>query len=134
MNEKNIVVSNEFVEIYKHFNVVSQIEKMKGLSRKELFLLLILAFDCYSEENNIVVGNTDPFFSEGETILAMMQDKMGDTPDFQILKELQDETGEKYVDSDRIIDMNGNKLPKPLTDTEAIELRRDINISEITRI
>lgn len=132
--KKNIMVSNEFVEIYKHFNVISQVEKMNKLSRKELFLMLILAFDNFSEDNNIVIENTDPFNVEVKTILSMMQDQTEDTEDFKLLKELQEETGEQYVDTERIVDMDGNLLPKPLTDTEAIELRRDINISEITKI
>ena len=37
---KNIHVSNEFVDIYTNFNVVTQVEKMKQLTKRELYLLL----------------------------------------------------------------------------------------------
>ena len=37
---KNITVSNEFVDIYKNFNVVSQVDNMKKLSKRELYFKL----------------------------------------------------------------------------------------------
>jgi hypothetical protein len=45
--EKYITVSKEFLEIYKNFNVYSQVESLKKLSRKELLLMLILGVDSF---------------------------------------------------------------------------------------
>ena len=36
--ENKLVVSEDFVNIYKNFNVVNKVEEMKSLSEKELYL------------------------------------------------------------------------------------------------
>ena len=41
--EKNIVVSDQFFEIYKNFNVTTQVEEMMCLDKHELYLLLVLS-------------------------------------------------------------------------------------------
>lgn len=130
MNEtKKVIVSPQFVEVYKLFNVVSQVEKLESLHRRELLLMLILAVDTFSEDNPIVIENITPFKSELELIYSLQQDS--EVNDEDILK-LSSDTGEKYIGTDNLVDVYGNSLPCPLTEQEAIELRRDINISEIT--
>ena len=37
--EKKVIVSEDFVNIYKNFNVINQVENMKSLTERELYLL-----------------------------------------------------------------------------------------------
>lgn len=128
MSEK-FTVTPLFVEIYKLFNVVSQVERLKNLSRKELLLMLTLAVDTFSEDNHIVIENITPFKDELKLIYDLQQDNAITDEDILYLAKV---TGEKYIDSEMIVDSNGDELPEPLSEEEAIELRRDINITEIT--
>ena len=59
--EKKIAVSDLFNEIYINFNVSSQVENMKRLEKRELYLLLTLALDKHSDEDPVVVNNFQPF-------------------------------------------------------------------------
>jgi hypothetical protein len=61
---KNIHVSNEFVDIYTNFNVVTQVEKMKQLTKRELYLLLTVCLDKFSDEDPVVKHNLLPFKEE----------------------------------------------------------------------
>jgi len=127
--ESNFLVSELFLEIYKKFNVCSQIEKMNLLSRKELFLMLTLAVDSFNEENLAVIENCRPFKRELEIILALQDDESVEDPD---ILELSKEIGEKYIDTHNLISSSG-KLPKPLSDEEALILRRDLSIDSVTK-
>lgn len=40
--DKKVVISDLFIDIYKNFNVVNQVDRMKELSKKELYLLLLM--------------------------------------------------------------------------------------------
>lgn len=126
---KYVTVSNNFVEIFKMFNVIKQTENIKLLTRKERILLLVAALDMYSEENDIVIENFKEFKSELNLIFDIQQDKECDDMD---IIELVQETG-KYIDSTCIKTLNGKNLPSATTDEESIILRRDINISNIVK-
>lgn len=130
--EKNkyITVSNKFVEIYKMFNVVKQTESLSQLSRKELMLMLVLSIDSFSEENPAVIENFKDFKSELELIFDLQQDKECTDED---LLSLGKETDEKYIDTSKIRDVHGDELPKPLTEEEALQMRRDISITNIMK-
>ena len=108
---KLINVSNEFADIYINFNVSSQLDKMKSLSQRELYLLLILCLDFHSDEDPVCINNYKHFTDEINEILSIQDDKETNN---QILKGLVDETGDKYIDVDNLVDLNGNKLPTPL--------------------
>ena len=123
--EKYITVSDDFVEIYKMFNVNRQTEKMKKLSRKELMLMLVLAIDSFSEENPAVIENFRDFRSEMELIYGLQQDN--ECTDLDLLS-LGKETDEKYIDTSKIIDSKGEELPAALSEEEALQARRDIGI------
>ena len=125
---KYITVSDEFVEIYKMFNVIKQTEKLNQLSRKELMLMLVLSIDSFSEENPAVLENFKEFKSELEIIFDLQQDK--ECTDVDLLS-LGDETNEKYIDTSKIRDGKGEELPTALTDSEALQMRRDIGINNI---
>ncbi len=43
-------------------NVNSQIEKMKELSKKELYLLLITVLDKFQDDDPMVIKNVAPFY------------------------------------------------------------------------
>ena len=125
---KSITVSNEFVEVFKMFNVIKQTDKILTLSRKELMLLLTVAVDSFSEDNHIVIENFKDFKTELELIYDLQQDKA--CTDAELL-ELAQDTDEKYIDTTKIRTIDGKNLPDPTTEEEAVLLRRDITITGI---
>jgi|GEM_PF-4331584 len=135
--KKTIVVSNLFIDIYKNFNVYKQVNKMKKLSRKELLLLLILSSESFDESNAIVIENYKEFKKELQILYDSLPDNLDDDKlvidrDFiNLLILLGDETGDKYIDTSKIVDSVGNKLPKPLSEKEALIKRREIEIENI---
>lgn len=124
--DSKIIVSDEFVKAYKLFNVIKL--DLSNLSRQELLLLLVVAVDVFSEENSVVIDNFRPFQSEINIILDLLSDKDIDDQDLLNLATL---TNEKYIDTSKIEDSLGNDLPKPLTNNEAIEMRRTIGIDKL---
>ena len=125
--ENKIKVSDKFVEIYKNFNVVSQIENMRTLSKKELYLLLLICFDKHSDEDPVSIFNFSSFKDEALLLFDVMDDKdtLGRSDDY-IIKELIEESGDKYIETDNIIDFNGNPLPKVLSKDEVRDAKIDI--------
>lgn len=121
-------VSNDFVEIYKKFNVVNQVEKMKSLSRKELLLLLVLGVDSFDENSLAAIDNYREFKTELESIFAIQNDEEPTDTDLIDLIAL---TSDKKIDTSVIVDENGGKLPNPLSEAEAMILRREIGIDTI---
>jgi len=124
LEEKKIIVSDEFFDIFKNLNVISQLDKMKNLSTKELYLLLVAALDKHDDSDNTVIFNISEFKKEVMDIYHIQDDKISDIPD--ILK-LIEETGDKYIETDNIINSNGDKLPNPLSKDEV----RDSRINNI---
>lgn len=120
---KKIVVSELFIDIYKKFNVVTQVEEMKKLSRKELYLLLTVCLDKQSDEDPVVVHNFLPFKDECMKIFDIQDDKETDDPDLKLLIE---ETGDKYIETDNIVDSSGNSLSDPLTKEQVRDAKIDI--------
>lgn len=121
---KKIAVSDEFIDIYKNFNVSSQIDKMKSLSKRELYLLLVLCLDFHSDEDPVCINNYKTFRDEIIEINDIQDDKETSNP---ILKSLIEETGDKYIDIDNLVDILENKLPQPLEKGEV----RDAKIHNI---
>jgi len=114
--EKTIAVSDLFKEIYINFNVSSQVENMKKLDKRELYLLLTLALDKHSDEDPVVVNNFQPFKDEVMEIYDIQDDKEAAN---QILVDLIEESGDKYIETDEIVDSEGNKMRAPYTLQEA---------------
>lgn len=121
---KKIAVSDDFIDIYKNFNVSSQIDKMKSLSKRELYLLLVLCLDFHSDEDPVCLNNYKTFKDEIIEINDIQDDKETSNP---ILKSLIEETGDKYIDIDNLVDILENKLPQPLEKGEV----RDAKIHNI---
>jgi len=125
-DNNNIHVSDEFLNAYKLFNVVKV--DVSKLNRQELLLLLIVAVDVFSDKNSVVIDNFRSFQKEISIILDLLSDKDIDDPDLMKLSEL---TGERYIDTSKVKDKNGDDLPNPLSDSEAIEMRRSIGIDKL---
>jgi hypothetical protein len=126
--EEKIKVSDEFVEIYRKFNVIEQVERIKKLkvdNSMEFYLLLLKVLDNHSEDDSILQLNLFPFESEVMEIYDMQDDKEVTN---DILKELSKITGDTYIDTNCLVDSNGNILPEPYTRAEV----RDLKINIIT--
>jgi Fe-S-cluster formation regulator IscX/YfhJ len=121
--EKQIVVSDLFKETYLNFNVSSQIENMKNLDKRELYLFLTYALDKHSDEDPVVLHNFQPFKDEVMEIYDIQDDK--ETTN-EILLVLIEETGDKYIETDNVLDSEGNKLREPYTKQEVREAKIDI--------
>lgn len=122
-SNKNINVSNEFVDIFKNFNVVNKVEEMKLLSKKELYLLLTLCLDKHDDTQPTVVYNFQQFREEVMELFEIQDDKETLNP---VLQELIKESGDKYIETDGIVDEMGNKLPEPLTKEGVRDAKIDI--------
>ena len=123
MNDKKIVVSDIFLDIYTNFNVCSQVEKMKNLTKKELYLLIILALDKHDDNDPVVLHNFLPFEIIGDDIFEIQEDKGVVNDD---LKQLIDETGDKYISTKNVIDSKGKALPEPLSKVEVRDAKINI--------
>ena len=125
-SNKTLVVSDEFFEIFKNFNVVTQVEEMKKLSKRELYLLLTVCLDKFSDEDPVVNFNFQPFKEQVMEIFDVQDDKDSTN---QTLLDLISESGDKYIETDYIVDNKGEKLPEPLTKEEV----RDAKINIINK-
>jgi hypothetical protein len=126
---KQLKVSNEFVGIFKNFNVINKVEEMKALSKKELYLLLTLCLDKHDDGQPTVVYNFQPFREQVMELFEIQDDK--ETLN-TILQELIEESGDKYIETDNIVDLDGNKLPEPLTKEEVRDAKINIINSDIS--
>ena len=122
--ENKITVSKEFVDIYKNFNVSSQVDEMKKLSQRELYLLLSFCLDMHDVDIATVKFNFQPFETEVMEIFDIQDDK--ETKN-EILLQLISETNDKYIETSELVCQDGNKLPEPYTKEEV----RDLKISII---
>jgi hypothetical protein len=120
-----IKVSKEFINIYRNFNVKDVSGEMNKLSQKELYLLLTLCLDKHSDENSTVLHNFKSFREQVMEIYDIQDDKESTNP---FLKVLVEESGDQYIETDNIIDEDGNKLPEPYTKEEV----RNIKINLIS--
>ena len=120
--EKNIEVSKQFFEIYKNFNVVSQVEEMKQLEKRELYLLLTLCLDKFSDEDPVVKYNFIPFRDEVMEIFEIQDDK---DPTNEVLINIVAETEDKYIETDNLVFL-GEKLPDPLSKDEVRDAKINI--------
>ena len=120
MEQDKIIVSNEFVDIFRNFNVVDKIEEMKLLSKRELYLLLTVCFDKHDEDQPTVIHNFLEFKDYIMEINDLFENNKTDNP---ILIELSEGS---YIETDNIVDENGNVLPTPLTKEEIRDVRINI--------
>ena len=98
--QKKVNVSKLFHEIYTSFNVVSQINKMKQLNDRELYLLLTVCLDKFSDEDPVVRYNFIPFKDQIMEIFDVQDDKESTNP---TIIGLIEETGDKYIETDNLL-------------------------------
>ena len=120
IKENKLVVSNNFVEIFKHFNVSDKTKEMRELSKRELYLLLTVCLDKHDDELPIVNYNFLPFRDEVMEINDVQDDKEITN---QVILDLIKESDDKYIETDYIVDEMGNKLPDPFTKEEIRDLK-----------
>ena len=120
---KKVVVSDLFMDCYKHFNVYSQVERMNELSQRELYLLLILCLDKHDDENTVVKHNFIPFEKEIMEIFDVQDDKEVTN---QVLLDLVTETGDTYIETENIVDGSANKVADVFTKEEVRDIRIDL--------
>jgi hypothetical protein len=123
--ENKITVSDLFKEIYINFNVSNQLENMKRLERRELYLLLTYALDKHSDEDSVVLKNFQPFKDEVMEIYDIQDDKDATN---EILLALIEETGDKYIETDDLVDSEGEKLRNPYSKEEARDAKIDMTM------
>lgn len=122
--EKKIEVSDNFVEIYKNFNVSSQSDKMEKLSKKELYLLLLLCVEKHSDEDPVCINNYKNYPTELQELMSL-QDSQDVNND--IIIQFSEETNDKTINTDILVDSKGNKLPEPMKKNEV----RDAKIHNV---
>jgi len=118
-----LIISDEFLEIYRNFNVYDQSEKINKLSDRDRYLLLILCLDMHDDENPIVLYNFKPFKKEITEIYEVQDNK--ETTN-QFLLDLIKETDDKHIESNYIRDKDGNKVPDPFDKNEVRDKKIDI--------
>ena len=120
---KKVSVSNEFIDIYRHFNVSNQIDRMNKLSERELYLLLTFCLDKHDDENVTVKQNFIQFEKQIMEIFEIQDDK--ETTN-QVILDLIKETGDSYIETENIVDILGNKTPDIFTVQEIRDIRIDL--------
>lgn len=121
--EKNIVVSDQFFEIYKNFNVTTQVEEMMCLDKHELYLLLTLCLDKHDNNDVCVLNKFKAFKNEIKEILDLQEDKEVTN---QYLLDLTKSTDDSYIETDNIVNSNGDKIPDPYTLQEVRDIKIDL--------
>lgn len=111
-------VSQLFVDIFQYFNVYDQRDRMKNLSREELYLLLDTCVDSHDEDDSTVCQNFSPYMSELKQILEIQN---GSEPTDSDLKELIKLT-DPFLKSEKVTE-SGEYLPEVFTKVQVRELK-----------
>jgi len=134
--EEKIIVSDQFIEVYKNFNVIDQTNEIKALPKRELYLLLCIIIDNMAVDDSdyftkVVQHNLKPYLNdEIKDIYDIQYDKIEEIKDknienYNILKSLIVDSDDEYINTAYIIDKDGNKLPDVSTVEEIRELKID---------
>lgn len=116
----NVKVSNEFIEIYRNFNVSDQKSNMGKLDKKNLYLLLLLCIDKHDDDDFMVINNYSSFEKE---IIEIQEHQNKTETSVKELIELKKETDNEYISTLVIRDNNGNELPALYTKDEVRNLK-----------
>ena len=111
-------VSQLFVDIFQYFNVYDQRDRMKNLSRVELYLLLDTCVDAHDEDDSTVCQNFSPYMNEIKDILGIQN---GYEPTDSDLKELIKQT-DPFLNIEKVTE-SGEHLPEVFTKLEVRELK-----------
>jgi len=109
-----ISVSELFLDIFRLFNVSDQRERMKQLTKKELYFLLISAMDNHNEDDPVVITNFSDFELEINEILEFQESEKTTN---EYLLELVKETDDSWISTTVV------ELPTPYTRDEVRDLK-----------
>jgi len=90
--EIKFTVSDLFIDCYKLINVININDKISLLSKRELFLLLILVSDTHDTESNIVFDNVKNYELELKTVLELWDSNSTTDTDLIYLSEVTGDT------------------------------------------
>jgi hypothetical protein len=122
----NVSVSDLFIDIYKNINITEQVDKIKQLSKEELYLMLILCLDKFPDGDVVVTHTLSFFMDEILEIKTFLETKETNN---KYLNYLATKTKDDYIDTDNL-SYNGELLPEPPTIDEVRDRKlRDININ-----
>jgi len=138
MEKSKFEVSELFMDIFKHFNVSDQRERMKQLTKKELYYLLICCVDKHDDEDTTCLLNFSDFATEIDDILKYSEDGTENIYISEINREISEfKEGETKIensffieislDEDNWVNSSQTNLPKPFTKEEI----RDLKIGKI---
>jgi hypothetical protein len=122
--DKEVIVSDQFIDIYKNFNVYNQVERVRNLSSRERYLLIMLCLDKHDNDDNIFLNNIIPFLDNevSEIYKVINNTKTKDKDLLDLIKE----TGYQYIETDNIIDSKGNTIREPLNKYEVRNEKIDL--------
>jgi hypothetical protein len=86
---------------------------------------LTYALDKHSDEDSVVLKNFQPFKDEVMEIYDIQDDKDATN---EILLALIEETGDKYIETDDLVDSEGEKLRNPYSKEEARDAKIDMTM------
>lgn len=112
--EKKLLVSDEFVEIYKYLNAGDMTDAIANLNEIERYALVGLSLDNHDIQNHFVRHNLLPLKNIGQAIYDAMEE-LGSN---EIIDQLIDLTGDKYIDLTVLVDGSGNEMPTPANEAE----------------
>lgn len=110
-----VTISDMFMNIYKNINVVTQVEKMKQLSKTELYLMLILCLDKFPDGEDTVVTYILSSFMDEMLEIKLFQETSETNNEH--LKYLAEKTKDDYINTDNLF-YNEELLPNPMTKEE----------------
>jgi len=118
MIKNEFKVSQLFVDIFHYFNVYDQRDRMKNLSREELYLLLDTCIDSHDEDDLTVCQNFSPYMSELKQILEIQNGSETQNSELKNLIEVTD----TLLKCEKITE-SGEYLPEVFTKEEVRELK-----------
>lgn len=117
--KKKLLVSDNLIEIYKYLNAVDMSERINQLSDIEKYILISLSLDNHDVKNVIVRENLLPYKEIGQAIYDAMEE-LGTN---EIIEQLIELTGDKYIDLSVLVDSDGNVMPEPANQSEIRDWR-----------
>lgn len=103
-----IIVSDELIDIYLNIDKVNRIDSIKQLSKRELYILLLIVIDNHDDNNKYVKYNCRPFEKEAFEIYKVQNNEKINSV---ILNKLIENSSEHYIETTNIFDSEGNSLP-----------------------
>jgi len=126
-----IKASNELLEVWKYLPLIDLETEISNLDKVEKILLYLLTSDRYSMPNENVVKNIEYIKDIEKIIISFNLEETMSEEDTEIFDELKIKTGSNFIDSDKIVDKDGNRLKDPPKGNEIPKLIREIKIKKI---